>query len=131
MTSSTFTIRPWQFKDFSAIQRLSALEGWPTPSARPADALNAWQHSHPALVAIHIGQVVGFLRAVTDGAVTTYVAEMMVAKEWRGQGIGRALVEACHALVPSTRLDLLSTDQADLFYEKNGFRRFQGFRKSF
>jgi predicted N-acetyltransferase YhbS len=131
ISPSRITIRPWQANDFLAIQALSNLEGWPTPSSRAADALHAWQHSHPALVAVHGEQVIGFLRSITDGAVTTYIAELLVAKEWRGHGIGRALVEACHELVPSTRQDLLSTDQADLFYEAIGFRRFQGFRKSF
>jgi GNAT superfamily N-acetyltransferase len=125
------TIRPWQANDFPIIQHLSDLEGWPTPSSRPAEALYAWQHSHPALVAVYNKQVIGFLRAITNEAVTTYIAELLVVKEWRGQGVGRALVEACHALVPPTRLDLLSTDQVDPFYEANGFRRFQGFRKSF
>jgi hypothetical protein len=41
------------------------------------------------------------------------------------------LIEACHHLCPSTRLDLLSGGTADGFYEANGFRRFQGFRKSY
>jgi predicted N-acetyltransferase YhbS len=124
-------ICPWKAGDFPAIQRLSDLEGWPTPSERPAEALSDWQHSHPALVAVHDGKVIGFIRAITDGAVTTYIAELLVAREWRGQGVGRALVEACHALVPATRLDLFSTDQADSFYEANGFRPFHGYRKSY
>lgn len=124
-------IRPWQDNDFSVIQHISDLEGWPTPSSRPAEALHAWKHSFPALVAVHEEQVIGFLRAITDGAVTTYIAELLVAKAWRGHGIGKALIEACHELVPSTRLDLLSTGQDNLFYESNGFRHFQGFRKSF
>ena len=125
------TVRSYQADDLFAIQRLSDVEGWPTPGNRSEDSMLSWQHSHPALVAMHDGQVIGFLRAITDGAVTTYIAELLVAKEWRGQGIGRALVDACHELVPFTRLDLLSTDQADPFYEANGFRRFQGFRKNF
>ncbi len=131
MTPPGILIRPWQADDFPAIQRLSNLEGWPTPGERPANVLYAWQHSHPALVATHDEQVVGFLRAITDGAVTTYIAELLVAREWRSQGIGKALVDACHTLVPATRLDLLSTDQADPFYEAHGFRQFRGFRKNY
>jgi hypothetical protein len=46
-------IRPWQANDFPTIQYLSDLEGWPTPSSRPTEALYAWQHSHPALVAVY------------------------------------------------------------------------------
>jgi RimJ/RimL family protein N-acetyltransferase/predicted N-acetyltransferase YhbS len=125
------TLRNYQEEDFQAIQQLSVLEGWPTPTSRPAEARQAWQHSNPALVAVHQGQVIGFLRAITDGFVTAYIADLLVAEVWRGQGIGKALVDACHELVPLTRLDLLSSGQADRFYEVNDFRRFQGFRKSY
>ena len=128
------TIRGWTESDFIAIQRLSSAEGWPTPQDRAIEAMAAWRKSWPALVATHGKDVVGFLRALTDGAVTTYVCGILVDAAWRGQGIGRALIGTCHHLCPSTRLDLLSGGTADgglRFYEANGFRRFQGFRKSY
>ncbi len=59
--------------------------------------------------------VIGFVRALTDGEVTMHIAEVVVEPERREQGIGRALLEACHALYPRTRVDLLSTDAADDF----------------
>ena len=125
------TVRGWTESDFAAIQRLSNAEGWPTPQDRTTETMAAWRKSWPALVATHGEDVVGFLRALTDGAVTTYVCEVLVVPAWRGRGIGRALIEACHHLCPSTRLDLLSGGTADGFYEANGFRCFQGFRKSY
>jgi len=125
------TVRGWTESDFAAIQRLSSAEGWPTPQDQATEAMAAWRKSWPALVATHGEDVVGFLRALTDGAVTTYVCEVLVVPAWRGRGIGRALIEACHHLCPSTRLDLLSGGTADGFYEANGFRCFQGFRKSY
>lgn len=75
--------------------------------------------------------MVGFLRALTDGEVTAYVAELLAARERRGRGIGRALLDVCHVLHPHARLDLLATEDSESFYEANGFRRFQGLRKSF
>jgi predicted N-acetyltransferase YhbS len=125
------TIRAWAEADFAAVERLSDAEGWPTPRSQPAEALAAWRRSWPALVAADGGEVIGFLRAVTDGAVTTYVAEILVAPERRRQGIGAALIETCHVLCPSTRLDLLSTADAGGFYAASGFRPFPGFRKSY
>ena len=125
------TVRGWTESDFTAIQRLSSAEGWPTPQDRTTEAVAAWRGSWPALVATHGAEVIGFLRALTDGAVTTYVCEILVDAAWRRQGIGRALLEACHHLSPSARLDLLSGGTADGFYEANGFRCFQGFRKSY
>ena len=74
-------VRPWTEADFPAIQRLSRAEGWPTPVERPDAALAAWRRSWPALVAAHGGEVVGFLRALSDGEVTTYVAEVLVARQ--------------------------------------------------
>jgi GNAT superfamily N-acetyltransferase len=59
-----------------------------------------------------------------------YIAELLVVPGWRGRGLGRALLDTCHLLFPHTRVDLLSTESADRFYEASGFRRFQGFRKS-
>lgn len=124
------TIRPFAEADFAAIQRLSAAEGWPTPVERPREALAAWQRSFPALVAVEGEQVIGFLRALSDCTVTTYVCELLVALKYRNRGIGHVLLEECRCQVPATRLDLLSTSAADGFYEAQGFRRFQGFRKS-
>jgi GNAT superfamily N-acetyltransferase len=124
------SIRAWRKVDLPAIQRLSEAEGWPTPTQRSRDYLAAWRHSRPALVATSGNQVISFIRALTDGTVTTYVAEVLVARDWRGKGIGRALLDTCQALYPDTRLDLLSTDEADGFYEACGFRGFPGFRRS-
>jgi predicted N-acetyltransferase YhbS len=124
-------IRAWAEADFPAIQRLSSAEGWPTPTARPAEALVSWRNAWPTLVATGDQGLVGFVRALTDGEVTMYIAELLVALAWRGRGVGRALLDACHRLFPHTRLDLLSTQSADQFYEASGFRGFQGFRKSY
>src|SRR5512134_2433936 len=87
-------IRAWAEADFPAIQRLSSAEGWPTPAARPAEALASWHSSHPTLVATVGDKVVGFVRALTDGEVTMYIAELLVAPECRGRGVGRALLDA-------------------------------------
>jgi GNAT superfamily N-acetyltransferase len=82
-------------------------------------------------VLVNEQEIIGFLRALTDEQVTTYLAEILITPRWRGQGLGQALIETCHRLYPSTRLDLLSTESADGIYEATGFRRFEGFRKSY
>ncbi len=131
MLPGSITLRPWMERDFVEIQRLSSAEGWPTPQSRPVAALDAWRQSSPAIVAVEGTRVIGFVRALTDGAVTMYIAEILVEPPWRGKGIGRALIQACHDLYPSTRLDLLSTAAADKFYQAMDFRPFQGYRKSY
>ncbi|OGG50913.1 MAG: hypothetical protein A3F84_00090 [Candidatus Handelsmanbacteria bacterium RIFCSPLOWO2_12_FULL_64_10] len=125
------SIRAWSEADFAGIQRLSAAEGWPTPNERPEESLTSWRNAWPTLVATDGEAVIGFVRALTDGEITMYIAELLVVPERRGQGLGRALLDVCHHLYPHTRLDLLSTVSSDGFYEGFGFRRFQGFRKSY
>lgn len=127
---SGVAIRAWRDGDFPAIQRLSSAEGWTTPGERPDSALAAWRASWPALVAVEGDDIVGFCRAVSDGAVTTYIAEILVIPARRGHGIARAMLEVTQRLQPGTRLDLLSTGDADPFYQRLRFRPFQGFRRS-
>lgn len=127
------TIRRWRVADFAAVQRLSAAEGWPTTTRRPDEALVSWRRAWPALVATPTSrprEVVGFLRALTDGAVATYVCEFIVDAAWRGRGAGRALMDTCHALYPRARIDLLSTPAACGFYEALGFERHSGYRRT-
>jgi hypothetical protein len=46
-------------------------------------------------------------------------------------GLGKLLIAVCHALQPTVRFDLLSTEEADGFYEHLDFRPFKGYRKSY
>jgi ribosomal protein S18 acetylase RimI-like enzyme len=127
---SGYTIRTWNETDFPVIAEMSSIEGWHTPSERPNDALAAWITSWPTLVLLHNQKVIGFLRAISDGYVTTYICELLIAKNHRGLGLGSKLINLCHLLCPSARTDLLSTDSADAFYKAVGFKAYQGFRKS-
>ncbi len=89
----------WRETDFPAVRRLSVLEGWTTTQRRPEESLLAWQHSWPTLVVVKKKSMIGFVRGLTDGEVTTYIAELLVDPAYRGQGIGRLLLEACHLLI--------------------------------
>ncbi len=125
-------IRPWTENDFPAIQRLSHAEGWPTPQIRSDEAFIAWQQSWPALVATEDEAVIGFVRGLTDGEITTFIPELLIDAKHRGKGIGRLLLDVCHYLNPHTRIDVLSTESSASFYQAHGFRRLgDGFRKSY
>ena len=126
------TLRCWTETDFLAIAHLSIPEGWMTPLHRPNEALTAWQHSWPTLVVTENEYVIGFVRGLTDGEVTTFIAELLVAPEQRGKGLGRLLLDACHLLYPHTRLDLISEETAVSFYQALGFRYVgEGLRKNY
>ncbi len=127
--------RVWVESDFPAIQRLSTAEGWPTPERRPDDALAGWRNSWPTLVAVeaeNVENVVGFVRAMTDGWITLYVMELLVDARYRGRGIGQMLLDICHYLYPHTRIELLSMETSQSYYRTHGFRFIgEGFRKSY
>jgi len=96
------------------------------------EALIAWRNSWPALVATDGEAVIGFVRALTDGEVTMYVAELLVDEKWRGKGIGSLLLEMCHQLYPHTRIEVFSTESSASFYRTREFWYIgEGFRKSY
>ena len=72
------TIRAWNEYDYPAVRDLALVEGWTTLTDRPEDGMQAWKNSWPALVATHNVEVIAFLRALTDEAVTLYVADLLV-----------------------------------------------------
>jgi ribosomal protein S18 acetylase RimI-like enzyme len=125
-------LRCWTDEDFPDVERLSTLQGWPTPHDRSEEALVAWQHSWPTLVLSEGEWVIGFVRGMTDGEITMYIAELLIDADYRGKGLGHLLLDACHALYPHARLDLISTEESNPFYKAIGFRYVgEGVRKSY
>ena len=123
-------IRQFNERDFPLIKNLYEQEGWMPFINREHDALQAWKNSTITLVALDGNNVVGLVRALSDGKITTYIAEIIVNINYRGKGIGKALLEVCHDLYLSTRFDLLSSENSNEFYKNNKFRIFTGFRKN-
>jgi GNAT superfamily N-acetyltransferase len=69
------------------------------------------------------GAQVGFARVVTDYATFAWLADVYVLSEDRGQGLGKALVEAVieHSAVRDLPRVLLATADAHGLYEQYGF----------
>lgn len=58
--------------------------------------------SHVALVAVEDNVVVCFLRAISDDTFNGNISMVVVAREYRGRGIGTALVQ--HAMSDNDRI---------------------------
>ncbi|WP_290758599.1 MULTISPECIES: GNAT family N-acetyltransferase [unclassified Exiguobacterium] len=125
----TEQIRRFQPEDFDQIHRLNEQEGWQDLVADQERTRNAWMNANAAYVLECDGQVLAYVRALTDGFVTTYVCELLVSRKARKRGYGQQLLDHLKHTYP-TRIDLLATRQSSSFYEEQGFRAFHGFRQS-
>jgi GNAT superfamily N-acetyltransferase len=65
---------------------------------------------------------VGFARVVTDYATFAWLCDVFVLESYRGQGLGKWLIEtvAVHPALQSLRLFLLATSDAHELYQRYG-----------
>ena len=68
------------------------------------------------------GEMVGFARALSDGVALAYLADLYVAPDHRGHGLGKALVRVMVEDGPGAHFRwLLHTADAHALYEQFGF----------
>ncbi len=69
------------------------------------------------------GAQVGFARVISDEATFAYLCDVFVDPQWRGVGVGRALLQAIDgdARLQSLRRFALVTTDAHLLYARFGF----------
>lgn len=67
------------------------------------------------------GQLIGFLRGLSDFCYRCFIADLAVAKNYQGKGIGRQLLQFTRDLAPEARLFLFAAEDAEPFYKKLGF----------
>ena len=123
-------IRPYEELDFEQIQALNEAEGWSQLVRQHELTKQAWRQSNVAYVVESEGQVIAYLRGLTDTTVSLYVCELLIAASHRRLGIGEQLLSHVHALYPETRLEMLASASSHTYYEKLNFRPFYGYRKT-
>ena len=72
------------------------------------------------------GEIVGVLFALTDFAYWLWVTDLGVARDYEGQGIGRALMKRAHEEAGGEKdiaIYLVANEKAVLFYEKLGMKK--------
>jgi GNAT superfamily N-acetyltransferase len=98
-------------------------EGWPSPPglARRLDVLKGSSH---VVLAFDGERLVGFVTAVSDGALAAFIPLLEVLPGYRGQGIGSELVRRIlDALEGHYAIDVVCDDDLVPFYERFGLER--------
>ena len=124
-------IRTYRTEDFPQIHNLNFDEQWNNLVEKKESTRNAWNSSNIAFVSIHNGEVIAYIRGLTDHSITLFICELLVKKGFRGLGIGNELLQYVHGLYPETRIEMLTNTSSHTYYEQKGYRPFYGFRKTF
>lgn len=74
------------------------------------------------ITARHHEQLVGCVRILTDGYFHSTITEILVASDYQGKGIGKALMDIAWELSP-TSLYLESGSETERFFEGIGFSK--------
>lgn len=76
------------------VARLYRLEGWLGEDSPTSQISEAIKNSHCAYGAFDGQKMVGFFRAISDKVSDSYLIDLVVDPEYRGQGLGVKLTEA-------------------------------------
>ena len=89
----------------------------------PALHKKAFEASHTTIFVYQAGDLIGFGRAISDGAYQAAVYDCAVLPEFQGQGIGRQIMDSILARLSHCNLILYASPGKEGFYQKFGFRK--------
>ncbi len=120
---------PVEREHLAGVMGLCRDEGWPSYTADPELVWSALAApGSRTVVAVSGDSVLGFAQLQTDGLIQAHLTIIAVDRQFRRRGIGRRLVEQAFRRSGAQRVDLLSTEGAEAFYESFEHRRFPGYR---
>jgi ribosomal protein S18 acetylase RimI-like enzyme len=83
----------------------------------------AFEASHTKVFLYDADKLVGFGRAISDGAYQAAVYDCAVVVEYQGKGIGRMIMENILSKLQDCNVILYASPGKEGFYQKFGFRK--------
>ena len=83
----------------------------------------AFGNSHTVLFVFDSDKIVGFGRALSDGAYQAAIYDVAVLPEYQGKGIGRMIVNSIVKELPQCNIILYAAPGKDAFYKTMNFKR--------
>ncbi len=83
----------------------------------------AFEASYATVFLYDGSQLIGFGRAISDGAYQAAIYDCAVHPDFQGKGLGKKIIEALMAQVSHCNVILYASPGKEGFYRKYGFRR--------
>lgn len=99
--------------------------GWEPPCR--AQVEKALQNTIATFLAVDNNEAVGMVRLIGDGGMSFYIKDFVVVPQYQSRGVGKLLIRTVEAYIKeavedwAVSLELISTIEAQPFYEKMGF----------
>lgn len=102
--------------------------GWEPPCT--AQVKTALENTIATFTAYDNGRAVGMVRLIGDGGMSFYIKDFAVVPTCQSMGVGTILMDCLERYIKETiapawavSLELISTKEAVLFYQKKGFEK--------
>jgi N-acetylglutamate synthase-like GNAT family acetyltransferase len=119
------TFRSTQPEDYDEVRQLLIDTGWQQRVSPEGRFRRMIQGANRTIVAVENRRIVGFARALFDGASNGYISTVAVAADRRRTGIGRQLVQRLMDVDEPHHITwvLRAGRGSEPFWEKIGFRK--------
>lgn len=83
----------------------------------------AFEASHTTVFIYHDDRLIGFGRAISDGAYQAAVYDCAIIPEFQGKGLGRTIMANILSRLSYCNIILYASPGKEGFYQKQGFRK--------
>lgn len=83
----------------------------------------AFNNSYVTVFVYHDNRMIGFGRAISDGAYQSAIYDCAVVPEFQGRGIGKIIIENILSRISNCNVILYASPGKEGFYQKHEFRK--------